>query len=147
MTSGFKNGYVPDLNALKVNFSAGVQLQFPLFDGHRTKHQKYEAEASLRSAKAYTEDLKQQIATDVQQAIASAGASLEKIENAEIQIKQAEEAVSIAKTKYEAGVVTNLDLLDTQTTLTQAKLNHLRALYNFAVSLVAVDRATGKRMW
>jgi outer membrane protein TolC len=147
MTSGFKNGYVPDLNALKVNFSAGVQLQFPLFDGHRTKHQKYEAEASLRSAKAYTEDLKQQIATDVQQAIASAGASLEKIENAEIQVKQAEEAVSIAKTKYEAGVVTNLDLLDTQTTLTQAKLNHLRALYNFAVSLIAVDRATGKRMW
>jgi outer membrane protein len=146
-TSGFKNGYVPDLNTVKANFSAGVQLQFPLFDGHRTRHQKYEAEANLRSAKTYTEDLKRQITADVQQAIAGAKASLEKIENAEVQVKQAEEAVSMAKTKYEAGVVTNLDLLDTQTTLTQAKLNRLRALYNYTVSLIEVDRATGKRTW
>ncbi|MCX5800834.1 MAG: TolC family protein [Candidatus Eisenbacteria bacterium] len=147
LTSGFKNGYFAELNTAKANFSAGAQLQFPIFNGNRTRHQRNEAEANLRSTRARTEDLERQIIADVQQATAGAKAGLEKIDNAEVQVRQSEEAVSMAKIKYEAGVVTNLDLLDTQTTLTQARLNYLRALYNYTVSLVAVDRATGKKVW
>jgi len=147
LTSGFKNGYFPELDNLKANWSAGMMAQFPIFNGHRTHHQKDEAEAGLRSARSRIEDIRLQIVADVKQALAGAEASLEKIQNAELQVKQAEDAVSIAEVKYEAGVVTNLDLLDAQTTLTQAQLNHLRALFNYVVSLNAVDRATGRKVW
>lgn len=147
LTSGFKNGYFPNLKTLKANLFAGVQLQLPIFDGNRRRHQEDEAEANRRSARIRTEDLARQIKTEVLQAASGARASLEKIENAKVQVRQAEEAVSIAKVKYEAGVVTNLDLLDTETTLTQAKLNYLRALYTYTVSLDSVDRATGKKTW
>jgi outer membrane protein len=147
LTSGFKTGYVPNLDTWKPNFTAGVRLQFPIFNGHRTRFRENEARANLDSAKSATEDLKRRIVAEVSQAISNAGAALQKIQNAEILVRQAQEAVRLAEAKYVAGVVTNLDLLDAQTTLTQAKLNHLRALYNYTVSLTALDRATGRKAW
>jgi outer membrane protein TolC len=147
LTSGFKNGYAPDLNEMKANFFAGVQAEVPVFDGHRTRSRTLEAEADLLAAKANAEDLEKQIAAEVEQATAGARASHQKIENAELQVIQAEEAVSMAQTRYEAGVATNLDVLDAQTALTQARLSRLRALYNYAASLMALDRATGRRYW
>ena len=147
LASGFRNGYPSNLDQLKANYAAGFQFQFPVYNGHRTRSQKFEAEANLRSAKARTEDLKRQIAAEVEQAMAKAQASWEKTANAEVLVKQAEEAVSMGKIKYEAGVVTNLDLLDAETTLTQAKLGYLRALYAYSASLVDFDRAIGKKVW
>ncbi len=147
VTSGFKNGYSPDLNEVKGNFFAGVQANVPLFDGHRTRSRTLEAEAALLAAKAQTDDLERQIVAEVDAAIAGATASRQKIQNAELQVVQAEQAVSMAQTRYEAGVATNLDVLDAQTALTQARLNLLRATYNYTVGLTALDRATGRRFW
>lgn len=147
LTSGYKNGYPSNLNQLKANYTAGLQLQLPIFNGHRTRYQRSEAEASLRSATARTGDLKRQIAAEVEQAVARARASWEKIRNTEVLVRQAEQAVSVAKTRYEAGVATNLDLLDAETTLTQARLGYLRALYAYSTSLVDLDRAVGRRVW
>ena len=147
VTSGLKNGFAPELDEMKANFYAGLQLEAPILDGHRTHSQVLEAEANLLAAKASTQDLRRQIVADVEQATAAAMASMQKIDNTELLVRQAEEAVSVARTRYQAGVATNLDVLDAQTTLTQAKLNHLRALYDYAASLIAVDRATGRKTW
>ncbi|MDI6808057.1 MAG: TolC family protein [Candidatus Eisenbacteria bacterium] len=62
-------------------------------------------------------------------------------------VSEAEAALSRAQAQYEAGVVTNLDLLDVQTALSQAKLIHLRSIYDCMVSMNALDKATGKKMW
>jgi outer membrane protein len=147
VTSGLRNGYFPNLDQLKADYSAGLQLQFALFNGGRTHHQQAEAEAGLLAARARTEDVKRQVASEVTQAISAVRATWERTQNAEVLVKQAEEAVSMAEVKYQAGVVTNLDLLDAQTTLTQARLVRLRALYAYTMSLVELDRATGKKVW
>jgi outer membrane protein len=147
VSTGLKNGYPSDLNQMKANYAASVQLQVPVFNGRRTHHQELEAQANVRSSGARLDDLKRQIVTEVDQAVARATASWQKTENATVMVRQAEEALSMARTKYEAGVVTNLDLLDAQTTLTQARLGYLRALYAYSMSLVDLDRATGKRLW
>jgi outer membrane protein len=147
MTSGFKNGYVPDLNELKANITAGVQLVVPLFNGYRTRHQREEADANVRAAKAHTADVERQVAGEVEQALAGVKSSLDKIENSGAQVRQAEAALSRAEAQYEAGVATNLDLLDVQTALSQAKLVRLRSMYDYMVSLTALDKATGKQIW
>jgi len=147
LASGFTTGYPDNLNQLKANYAAGFDFRVPVFNGNRTQNQRREAEAGLHAAEARTDDLKRQITADVDQAVARARATWDKTENAEVLVKQAEEAVAMAKTKYAAGVVTNLDLLDAQTSLTQAKLGYLRSLYAYSISLVEIDRATGKRVW
>jgi|WetSurMetagenome_2_1015567.scaffolds.fasta_scaffold07587_4 outer membrane protein len=147
VTSGFKNGYVPDLNDLKANVAAGVQLLVPIFNGYRTRHQTEEADANVRAARARTADVERQIAGEVAQAVAGVRSSLSKIENSNVQVRQAEAALSRAEAQYEAGVATNLDLLDVQTALAQAKLIRLRSIYEYTISSNALDRATGKRPW
>ena len=146
-TSGYKNGYIPNLDEWKANVAAGVLLMVPLFNGHRTRHQEEEADANIRSAKARTADVERQVGSEVGQAITGVQSSLEKIENSAVQVAQAEAALARARAQYDAGVATNLDLLDVQTALSQAKLIRLRAIYEYMVSMNALDKATGKKIW
>jgi outer membrane protein len=147
MTAGYKNGYVPDLNELKANIAAGVQLAVPLFNGNRVRYEREEAEANLRAARARTADLERRIAGEVEQAVANVQSSREKMENSTVLVRQAEAALARAEAQYEAGVATNLDLLDVQTALSQAKLVRLRSMYDYLVGLNALDKATGKKVW
>ena len=145
--TGFKNGYEPNLNTWRGNYAASLELKIPVFNGYKTKYQKAEANANLNSAHARTADIERQIASEVHQALAGVNSSLEKIASTETQIRQAEKAVSMARVRYNAGVITNLDLLDAETALSQTKLIRVRALFDYTVSLNALDRATGKRQW
>ncbi len=147
VATGFANGYEPNLNTWKGNYAAGLELKIPVFNGNRTRHKVAEADANLNSARAHSTDLERQIFSEVRQAIAGVNSSQEKIASTETQVRQAEEAVSMARVRYNAGVITNLDLLDAETSLSQTKLIRVRALYDYTVSLNALDRATGKRQW
>ena len=145
--AGLKNGFEPDLNEWRKNYMAGLQLNVPLFNGFKTKHDNAAAEADLNSARAHTSDVEQKIRASVRLAMAGVNASVEKMASAEAQVYQAEKAVSLASIRYKAGAITNLDLLDAETTLSEAKLIRLRAQYDFTVSLFELDKAIGKRPW
>ncbi len=58
---GFKNGLFTvdntDLNALEFNWSVGVALNVPIFDGFMAANRTAEAEGSLAAAKDEAEDL------------------------------------------------------------------------------------------
>ncbi len=147
LTTGLKNGYIPNLNTLKGNYTASLIVNVPLFDGYHTRHKVEEAAANVNSAKDHTNDLQNQIQSEVRQAIAEVNSSRDKIDNAELQLKQAQQALAIAQSRYQAGVATNLDLLDAETSLTKARLVRWTALYDYTMSLVALDKATGKKIW
>ena len=115
ITTGLKNGYIPDLGTLKGNYTAGLSVNVPLYDGYRTRHQQDEARAELNSAKEQTSDLTRQVISEVRQAITGVITSRDKIDNAELQLNQAERALAMARARYEAGVITNLDILDAET--------------------------------
>lgn len=144
---GIKNGYIPDLNEPKVNWVAGAQVQMPLFNGFRTRYRKQESEANLATARAHTRDVSQQVRSEVQQALADIRARQEKIQATRLQLEQAEQALNLAKKQYEIGVITNLDLLDAQTSHLEANLNHLRALYQMILSRYALEKAGGSKIW
>jgi len=146
-TSGFKNGYIPNLNRLKANYTAGLELQIPIFNGFQTRHRTSAADADVRVAQEHVADIERQVDAEVSRATAAVNSSVDKIGNSEIQVRQAERAVTLAQSQYDAGVVTNLDVLDAQTALAQARLVHLKALYKYTMSLSQLDQATGKRVW
>ncbi len=147
LLAGLKNGFIPNLNTIKFNWVAGVQLQVPVFNGFRTRYQTQEARANLEAAKAHIQDVQRRIVSEVQQEVANVKASEEKLKTSQVQLEQAREALSMAKTRFEIGMVTNLDLLDAQTSLSQAELNHLRSLYNYVQNRYALENAIGKKLW
>jgi outer membrane protein len=146
-TYGLKNGYEPNIYPMRGNWMWGAQVQVPIFDGGWTNHQVEEAQAAIESEQAHTQDAERQIRSDVEQAIADVQASWSRIQISDIQFQQAHEAVAIARTRYETGSVTNLDLLDAETAESSARLMNLQALYRFVISRYELGRAVGKPLF
>ncbi len=144
---GYKNGYFPNLNTLKLNWVGGVQLQVPIFNGFMTRGRKNQARADLNAARYHTQDVELRVISGVDQAISGVQASRNKVSTAEPQVRAAEQALSLARIRYDAGTATNLDLLDAETALANAQLVHLRAIYELVINKYTLDRAVGAKIW
>ena len=102
-----------------------------------------EAQAAINAEQAHTQNTERQIRSDVEQTLADFQASARKVEITKVQLQQAHEAVAIARTRYETGSSTNLDLLDAETAESEAKLMNLEAMYRLVISKYELDRAVG----
>ncbi|MCX6570604.1 MAG: TolC family protein [Candidatus Aminicenantes bacterium] len=141
--AGWKSGYIPNLNVWKLNYVAAVQANVPIFNGHLARSMKAEAEANLRTLRDRNKDVEGMIRMEVLQAAADVKAAAQKLESVEINVVRAKKASEYAKSRYEAGTVTNLDLLDTEDAYAQAELVRLQALYQFVLSKLTLQRAVG----
>jgi outer membrane protein TolC len=140
---GAKNGYIPNLNTVKLNFVAAVSASVSIFDGYLGRAQKTQATANLKTLEDRNQELAEMIKTEVRQAISDVKASDRKLAAVEVNIEQAKKAMAYAQARYQAGTITNLDLLDTEDALTEAEFAKLRALYQFVLSKLTLQRAVG----
>jgi len=140
---GVKNGYVPNIDVLRGNILAGIELKIPVLDGDRSRSMEQEAAALVRAAEARKNETDLMIQGDVEQAIVEAKAAAERVKVTAVNIEQADLAVRTARLRYEAGTVPNLDLLDALTDQTQARLTNLQSLYDAVLSSFRLRRAVG----
>lgn len=144
---GVKNGFIPNLDILRGNWVAGVELRVPLYEGGLTDYKEQEAQATMDGSSAHVMDVERQISSEVNQSVSDLQAAQNKLETAVLQVQQASEALSIAQKSYDAGAVSNLDVLDAETALSQANLFRLRSLYEFVTSRYGLERAIGTAIW
>ena len=121
-SAGGKNGYIPDLNVIKANYVAGIGLKIPVFDGSRNKNNLLIAKSSILTSGFETELVRRNITDEIVENAASLQASFRKIDQYEIQLKQAINAFNLAEINYKSGAITNLDMLDATTTVSECKL-------------------------
>ena len=140
---GFKNGFIPNIDVLRGNVVAGVDFRLPIFDGNRTRGMEEEAAANFEAASARKQQVDLMIQADVDQAIAGLRAASDRVTISETNISQADLAVKNARLRYEAGSLSNLDLLDAETELAQARLTNLQAQYDVVAGMIRLHRATG----
>lgn len=152
---GFRNG-IPGENSitgdkytiydLRFAYSAGAQISAPIFVP-RNKVQQEEAELTVKSSEFKVRDAEQQVSADVQIALSGLEAAAGKLITTQTQIAQAREAARRARTRHANGLVTNLELLDSELALSQAELLRLQAQYNYVLSVYALKRAVGEVIW
>ncbi|TLU88488.1 MAG: TolC family protein [Chlorobium sp.] len=144
---GYTNGYLippaPDINEIRRNYSAGVELHVPIFTGFKTSAKKSEALAMMRGAEQQRIDTEQEIREEVERSLNSLNASIGKIGTTELQVSQARLAAEHARIRYQNGLATSLDLLDSEASLSEAELGHLKALYDCTINSYALKRAAG----
>jgi outer membrane protein len=144
---GAKNGYLPNLDRIRPNSVGVVQLSVPIYDGNRNKNQRVEAAANIRGAQARILDTQEQVRSDVRQAANNIQSSTARYDNSLQQINQATDALTRARARYRYGVGNNLDVLDAETSLAQARLARLQAIYNYTLGQYQLKRATGEQIW
>ncbi|MCU7494599.1 MAG: TolC family protein [Ignavibacteria bacterium] len=146
-TYGLKNGYIPNLDVLRGNWTAGLIFRYPIYNGERSRYQTEEAEANFQSSLAHTSDVELGIKSEVSRAISDINAAQAQLNTVKVQVDHAKRALQRAELQYRDGIISNLDLLDAQTELTEARLSELQIIYKNIMSRYQLQRAAGDRLW
>ncbi len=140
---GLKNGYEPNLDAIRGNWIAALSVNVPVFNGFLTKYQEGEAKVNSNVSELQITTLKRNIISDVQEATSNLNSNLDKLNSTLTQVSFAEQTVQRAVSRYNSGVGTNLDLLDAETSLAEARFFYLRDLYKSILSSYQLGKAVG----
>lgn len=137
-------GLSGDRTPLDRNWSVGLSLTVPIFNGYLTRNLVKEAKASLAVVNSQIEALRQRIMLEVKQAYLNAIESRQRVEATAVSMRYAEENLELARGRYNAGVGGPLEVTDALTAYASAKSNHITARYDFNIALADIERATGE---
>ena len=146
-SGGAKNGYVPYLNEIKPNYVVGLGIRIPIFDGMKTRYNLYQAQSAITSMSYETEFTKRNISNELFKAEAYMLAARKKVSQFELQLSQALKAYTLAETSFKSGVITNLDLLDANTSVSESRLMLLKSRIDYAASVYKLKVALGERIF
>ena len=147
LSGGVRNGYTPYLYDPKINFVAGLGLKIPIFDGKRNKFNLIQAKSAIQANDQETEIARRNIVNEVVENEANVKASLQKVGQGELQLRHAAQAYDLAKVKFDSGVITNLELLEGTTTVSESRLLLLKARIDYTVNLYKLKSAIGDRLY
>lgn len=147
LTGGVKDGYTPYIYDPKANFVVGFGMKVPIFDGKRSKYNVKQAESAVLSNDQDTEIARRGIVNEVVEAEANLKASVKKVAQSELQLKQAVQAYTLAQAKFDAGVITNLELIEGSTAVSESRLQLLKSKIYYTGSLYKLKSAIGERLY
>jgi outer membrane protein len=146
-SGGAKNGYVPYLDRIRANYVVGLGISVPLFDGMKTKYNLQQVESAIRTLDLDQENTKRHISDELTSALAYMNAASQKLSQFELQLNQALKAYSLAEVSFKSGTVTNLDLLDASTSVSESRLMLLKARIDYVASIYRLKVALGERLY
>ncbi len=144
---GWRNGYVPEINKIRPNYVLGLNLHIPVFDATRTKYQLMQAQSSVDKSLLETEITRRQISGEVVNNETNIAAAEKKVKQAQLQLEQAKEALSLAKVSYQTGAITNLDLLDATTAVSESRLMLLKSQIDYVVNVYKLKKSIGEQLY
>jgi len=103
-----------------------------------------EAQALYERTGIDLDDTTRHIELEVRTAYSNFREADEVLKSQEKVVEQAQEAVRLATSRYEAGTGTQLDVLNTQTTLTKARTTQIQTLQDYEVARARLERAVGE---
>ena len=110
---------------------------------HLTEAQVNQAKAEQRKVESQRLQRIDQIKLEVHNAYVAMTTADKNVDIAAHSVSEAETAYAIALVRYMEGVDTNLNVMDAQTKLAQAKNNYFNALYSYNVSRAKLEQVMG----
>lgn len=145
-SAGFKNGYLPDINAPKANLTAGVSLVVPIYSGKRYSLQNQAAQLNLNASRYAVETANAQLRQSLAQLNADIRSNQTRLQNLETQVLQARQALAIANTRLRNGVITPVELESAETGVEQAELGRLNFQYQLLLNQLELKRLSGESL-
>ena len=125
------------------SWAVGVVLNLNVFNGGGDRARFLEAEANHLRVVALRERLASAIGLEVRDAFLALKTARERLSVAGTAVAQAEESLRIVQNRYDAGLTTIVELLDSETALTAARTNLTRARYEAAIGQARLDLSLG----
>ena len=118
--------------------AVGGNVSIPLFNGFRLSAQASEAALQSQSASEQTRALRDQVVRDVRTAWLNANTAMHRVTVTTELLKQANTTLDLAKTRYDLGLSSIVELSQAELQQTEAAIGNAnaRSQYNFAISTI-----------
>jgi len=125
------------------SYTAGVMLQWNLWDGQLTRGKVQEAKAGLQTAREDDRKLRLGLDLEVEQARLNLKDATERLQVTETVVSQAAESVELTRARFEQGLAIPTQLIDAETTLTAARVRRAEAEADQRIAVAALRKALG----
>jgi len=124
-------------------YTWGLQVTLPIFDGFRREARVQEQRSVVKEAELRQRDLEQQAQADVRGALLDLAGAREQLDAARERLRFAEQEVTQARDRFNAGVAGNADVVNASLALTASRtlVNDAETAYQLA--RVSLARAVG----
>jgi outer membrane protein TolC len=102
------------------------------------------ADLELKKVMQQKEEQRNQVALEVRTSLVQLEAARSEVEVANLGVKLAEEEVSQARDRFQAGVANNIEVVSAQDAFARAHDNQIAALYRYNQSRADLAHATGQ---
>ncbi|MEH1949082.1 MAG: TolC family protein [Nostoc sp.] len=126
-------------------YSLGVRATLNLFDGGAARARAAQQQANIAIAETQFAEQRNQIRFQVEQAYSTQQSSLENVQTANTALEQAREALRLARLRFQAGVGTQTDVINSENDLTQAEGNRVTAILDYNRALAQLQRSVTLR--
>lgn len=152
---GAKSGYQPRVSAFGSldhdsgwvtggdgnSYTAGVLLQWDLWDGFSSRAKTREAKANLESASEEKRKLRLALNFEVEKGRLDLQAAEERLAVTGKSVEQAEESAKLTRARFEQGLAISTQLIDAETALVAARVRRAEAVADQGIAVAALRKA------
>ena len=124
-------------------WTGGLRMNWDLWNGGLTGSRSRQTLSRIRQLEHEKREIELQVSGEVRSAFYAYEEAVSILKSTTESFAQAEEALRLARNRFEAGNGTQLDILESQYQLTRSKLESSRARNTLQRALVEIKRATG----
>ncbi len=135
-----------DVTSWDSEWTAGVFLEWALFEGGLTKAQVGKARSRVNQVAWSERAVRDQVQVDLREALGNLRTSITSVNSTRRMVEAQDEAYQAAVEFYKRGKATYLEVLTAQVDLDQAKVTSVRAVADYQNAGARLDRVVGKRL-
>lgn len=128
----------------RATHSIGLTFSIPIFDGGQREARISETKSRVRQELIRMKDVSDQVTLEVRNALLTLESSIQQVAVAEKGMELALKELAFARDRFTAGLGTNIDVTNAQTSLARARDNQIEALFRFNASRINLARAKGE---
>lgn len=137
-------GFSDSSSGWEDEWSAGLSLSVPLYDGGATAARTEAARADLKIVQSDREKLINSVRLEVETALLDLETASQQVKTAEAALRQARENLDLARGRYRVGVGTSLEVTDAAEKYSKAAKSLVQARYDRQVAAAALEKALGR---
>ncbi len=136
----------PLFNNYPETFSWRFGLSWTLFNGFTREANQVTASVNRDNAEAQAANVRSQVNALVTQQLAALNTAVAQMTIARDNLAAATEDLRVQNERYRVGAATILDLLTSQSALTQAEVNVIQVRFNYLIALAQVEAVVGRTL-
>ncbi len=128
----------------KGNSMVFARIDWNVADGGESRHKARGLQQEAAALRDRLNALKDQIFLEIRTAVTTINNALERIRVSASAVEQSQESLRILRDRYVGGLAIMSDILGAETSLSAHRMNHVQALYEYALSKARLKMALGE---